>query len=798
MPVFNYQQYESSKLQMTQKISLIIIPALFAVLLAQAQVNNTGIQQQFDYYRKTTLAEKIYVHTDKNFYLAGEILWWKLYYVDGVFHKPIDVSKVAYVEILDAKNKPVMQAKAALLKGDGNGSFYLPVSLSSGTYTLRAYTNWMKNFGADYFFEKNITIVNSLKPLSTTSVRSQTPSYDIQFFPEGGNLVRDIQSKVAFRVTDQYGKGLNFSGALVNDNNDTVLRFQPLKFGIGQFNFTPSGTQNYKAVVQIENGPSITKALPAAFEKGYVMSLSEENNNIHVKVATNMQVPGVFLFAHTRQVIKAAANGTFSNNVTEFNIPIKQLGDGVSHFTVFDINQQPVCERLYFKKPAQKLQIESSSDAQQYTTRQKVDVSVHTPVPADMSLAIYRLDSLQTVDENSIQSYLWLTSDLKGNIESPGYYFSNNSNETREAADNLMLTHGWRRFNWDSVLRNPYTYSYIPEYDGHIVTGKVVNVVTNRPEPEIKANLSVPGIPGLYYSALSDASGNVHFDVRGYYGPGELIVMPEQKAGSRFRIDINNPFFEQYNTIPKPAFNLTEATQRTLNSSSIAMQVQNAYSSEQLSHFNLPVIDSTQFFGTHGVRYMLDDYVRFVTMEEVLREYVFEVGIRRIGGSPHLLVSDLVNKGFYSGEPLILLDGIPVTHEAILEYDPLKVKKLQVVPARYITGQFVYDGIVSFTTYDGIHEALKIDPQSVSLDYNGLQVKREFYSPVYDNPQSQSRIPDFRNVLYWSPDVRTDHTGNTSIHFYTSDVKGKYVGILQGIDAAGNAGSQVFTFEVSK
>ncbi len=786
---------------MIQKITFITILTMFALQpsLVQAQVNNTGIQQQFDYYRKTTLSEKLYMHTDKNFYLVGEILWWKLYYVDGVFHKPLDISKVAYIEILDSKNKPVMQAKAALKKGDGNGSFYLPVSLSSGNYTIRAYTNWMKNFGADYFFEKQITIVNSLKPLNTPAIIPPV-TYDIQFFPEGGNLVRNIQSKVAFRVTDQYGKGQNFTGALVNDNNDTIARFTPSKFGIGQFTFTPSGTQSYKAVLQMANGPAITKALPAAYEKGYVMSLSEGNNgNIQVKVTTNMQVPGVFLFAHTRQVVKAAANGSFSNGITEFNIPVSQLGDGISHITIFDVNQQPVCERLYFKKPERLLQIDASSDAQQYTARQKVNLSVHTPVPADMSMAIYKLDSLQSADDNTIQSYLWLTSDLRGGIESPGYYFSANNNTVKEATDNLMLTHGWRKFNWDSVLRNPYTYTYIPEYDGHIVSGKVVNVTTNRPTPEIKTHLSVPGLQVQYYTALSDANGNVHFDVRDYYGQNEVIVDAEGSKGASYKVDVNNPFSEQYAAVPVPAFNLDELVQGTLNKSSIGMQVQNAYSSEQLSHFASPNIDTLPFFGKHGTKYMLDDYVRFVTMEEVLREYVFEVGIRRVSGQPHLLVSDMQNKGFYSGEPLILLDGIPVTHEAILAYDPLKVRNLWVVPSRYIIGQFVYDGVVSFTTYEGIHEALKIDPQAVSLDYNGLQMKREFYSPVYATAaQAESRLPDFRNVLYWSPDVRTDHTGNAKINFYTSDVKGKYVVVLQGLDAAGNAGSQAFTFEVNQ
>src|SRR5215831_2778162 len=130
---------------------------LFSAILLHAQQETIrGLTEPFDQYRKKGLQEKLYVHTDKDFFLAGEIIWFKIYYVDGNFHKPLDVSKVAYVEILDKNNKPLMQIKTALKKGTGGGTFFLPASVTSGIYRLRAYTNWMKNFGAGYFFEKPV------------------------------------------------------------------------------------------------------------------------------------------------------------------------------------------------------------------------------------------------------------------------------------------------------------------------------------------------------------------------------------------------------------------------------------------------------------------------------------------------------------------------------------------------------------------------------------------------------------------------------------------------------------------
>ncbi len=124
--------------------------------------------------------------------------------VNGDDNKPLDVSKAAYVEVLDKDQKSVLQAKIALDKGKGNGSLYIPLSFNSGVYRLRAYTNWMKNFDPVYYFEKPITIVNSLKNLNRGAALPR--NYDLQFFPEGGNLVQGIQSKVAFKIVDQIGK----------------------------------------------------------------------------------------------------------------------------------------------------------------------------------------------------------------------------------------------------------------------------------------------------------------------------------------------------------------------------------------------------------------------------------------------------------------------------------------------------------------------------------------------------------------------------------------------------------------
>ena len=235
------------------------------------------IEKQLNAYSENNLQEKIFAHLDKSFYLAGEKIWFKLYNVDGIIHKPLAFSKVAYVELVNNENKPVLQGKIELKDGLGNGSFYIPTNFNSGKYVLRAYTSWMKNSSTDFFFHKEITVVNSLKRLGVKQEANST-GFDIQFFPEGGNIVAGIEGKIAFIATDNNSKGIAFKGFVLNQKNDTLARFKPLKFGIGNFLLKPVSAEKYRAVI-VSDGKTIAKELPAILEQGYALRLEEDENN---------------------------------------------------------------------------------------------------------------------------------------------------------------------------------------------------------------------------------------------------------------------------------------------------------------------------------------------------------------------------------------------------------------------------------------------------------------------------------------------------------------------------------------
>ena len=768
------------------------------------------VLKSFDDYRIRNLQEKIFVHTDRSFYTAGELMWFKLYTVDGHFQKSIDMSKMAYVEILSADKKPIFQGKVELKQGIGHGSFQIPLSVGSGNYFLRAYTRWMKNLPPDFYFEKILTIVNPTRRPAWANNKNER-NVDIQFFPEGGTLVGGIQSRVGFRAIDRNGKGVDCRGFVVDQQNDTVARFNTLTFGMGSFLFTPVQGHRYTAWCDLGSGPLIQKELPAQIDKGLVMTLKErDRDHVLITVRTNapQENPWAYLFVQTRQVIKLAMGKELANGSADYLIDKKNLGEGVSQFTVFNAERRPVCERLYFRKPGHSLPIQLQLEKPVFSRREKINMDIRTrdslgqALPSDLSASVFLLDSLQGPEETSIQSYLWLCADLKGRIESPNYYFDHSGPDVDEAADNLMLTQGWRRFKWEDVLaNNKPAFEFSPEYDGHIIDARITDRRTGNPVSNVSTYFSVPGYNFQLAIANSNQDGYLRFDIKKYYGPGEIVLQTNTHGDSLLRIEVSSPFPDKYAESPPPLFEIPEKWSGQLTYRVMHAQVQNSFIGEKKQPLLVPAYpDSSAFYGVPDKKYFLDDYTRFITMEEVVREYVEEVRLRKSMGHFKFSVENLPYLTYFDSDPLILLDGVPVFDaDKIIAFDPLKVKKIEVVARNYFLDSTINSGIISYTTYQSNLQGFQLDPNALILDYPGMQTEREFYSPQYDGAdQLTSRVPDFRNLLYWSPDCQTGEKGEKQIAFYTSDLPGKYIIVVQGMTMDGLSGMATMPFEVRR
>ncbi|WP_143080113.1 MG2 domain-containing protein [Hymenobacter arizonensis] len=762
-----------------------------------------GVTRQLARYQQRAPHEKLFLHLDRPVYLCGETMWFKVYAVDGTYSRPIALNSVAYVEVLDAANQPVLQGKVALQKAMGQGSFVLPTSLAAGSYTVRAYTSSMKNFGPEAYFHSTVTIINTFA--ASGAGNRDSASYDARFFPEGGNLVRGLRSRVGFKVTDKTGRGVAAEGKVLNQSGAVVATFKTLRQGMGTFSFTPAaGPDTYTATVTLGKNRVLSRELPRPYEQGYVMRLDNTGpDQLTLSVdATSNRPETLYLLGHSRQNIALTAPLQLINGKARFLINKSQLLEGVSHLTLFNAERKPVCERLYFRVPQRRLAISARADKPQYGTREKVSVQVatadqQTPAPANLSMAVYRLDSLAATTGLAIDRYLWLAADLQGSVENPEYYFTATGPEAAESTDNLMLTQGWSRFKWEDVLAVPKPFEFLPEPYGPIMQARLTQAGSNKPREGIIAFLSTPSRLVQLSTSQSNAQGLVHFELNRFVGTDNVVVQTDPRQDSTCAITLFSPFSDRYATRQLPPFGLTSRYQSDYLKRHLQAQVQNVFSGKYRNLYAAERVDSMAFFGKPSATYLLDKYTRFKVLEEVLREYVPEVVVRIRKDGFHLLVVDNLNKTVLEENPMVLLDGVPVFNiNKMMAMNPLKIQKLDVLESRYFHGTSMYNGIVSFTTYKGNLEGFPLDPQVLVREYEGVQRQREFYAPRYDTPDAaKSRLPDLRNLLYWNPNVATS-TSPQTLDFYTGDQAGRYLVVLQGLSDSGLSGSASFVLDV--
>ncbi|WP_229217009.1 hypothetical protein [Dyadobacter luteus] len=786
--------------------SFICFCAVLVSLVTHAQDDpmSKSIRDRFNLYAGTALQEKMYVHLDRPFYLVGETIWFKAYNMDGARHRFLDLSKVAYLEVLDKDNNAVIQTKFSLAAGKGNGSVSIPTAVVSGNYKVRCYTNWMKNFSPDYFFETNISVINPFIKFDPDPDAERELSYDVQFFPEGGYLVKNVESKVAFRAVGADGKGIAFRGVVVNQQQDTVASFRPSRFGIGSFNWKPENTDTYQAIVTDDKGRQFKYPLPQVMEQGYVMQVTDTDQD-KVKITVirgGLEGGSIYLLAHTRQLNPIAERLEFTGNKAEVVLNKSKLGEGVSHLTILNDRQKPICERLYFKRPAKQLNLEARVGKPEFVTREKVTLNVAGLEKSNLSVSVFLTDSISTSEHADINSYMYLTSDLKGQVENPAYYFGEVTAQKNIELDNVMISHGWRRFKWTDVFGSGVPkYQFIPEYDGHFVHAKVLNAADNTPAAGIETFLGPLDFPAAIYGSITNKEGEATFELKNFRGTKEITVQTNLMKDSTYKFEILSPFAKDFSEQTLPSFQFDKTKDHDLLTRSMNMQIGNSYAPRVFAAKKAALTDSLTFFGLPDEKYFLDDYTRFPTMEEVLREYVRGVMVRRRNKSFHFrMIDKLIPNTFYRTDPLVILDGIPIFNiDKFMEVDPLKIKKIELMSSRYLLGLIQFTGIVSFSTYKNDMAGFELDPKVLVTPYDGVQAEREFYAPKYDSQTSSaSRMPDFRNLLYWAPNITTDENGKAQIQFFTSDQTGNYQIVVQGITDNGVAGSSTASFSIGK
>jgi hypothetical protein len=798
----------SSNKQLLSCLRKIILLAILSCsandLSAQQHLLDT-LSQKFNFYRERSLQEKLYVHVDQTSFVTGETLWFRIYCVNGSNHRPLALSKVAYIEILNQNFEPVLQSKVELQLGKAAGSLFIPASINSGTYTVRVYTNWMKNFSPEFYFHQPITLINPFREPEKTKIKKEIAP-DAQFLPEGGHLVDGVPATIGYRVTNASGKGLAFTGYVINSSRDTLIRFKPTQFGLGSFSITPSAGETYSVIIKDESEVPHKFPFPPVHTEGYTLKMEPAQDQINIHVTgkfKNNPSSFVYLFVHARNQVTHSEMRFLNNGNSTFTLDEKSFIEGISHITLFNADLQPVCERLYFKKPANALNIKVYSGKIDYDFRRKVKLSIKVsdqgsqPQEASLSLSVFKSDSLALIRQKDIRSYLLLTSDLQGEIESPESYFQPG---VENLTDLLMLTHGWRRFSWDNILSGQATRAHLPELQGHLIKGKVVDEMGNA-SMSVKTFLAYPSKKINLSTAISNRNGEVHYILKDFKGAQDLILQTNLAEDSVHSITIENPFSSTYAARVAPDFTLTPSAKKGLSLRSVAMQVQDIFyqSINEQEVASQASADSSAFYGKADETYILDNYTRFRVMEEVMREYVPGVWVRKKKGRFYFMVLDQDHDKVFTEDPLVLMDGVPIfdVHQ-VMAFDPFKVKKLEVITRNYFLGNMIFPGIVSYSTYTGDLAGFPIHQKSIRLNYEGLQQQRQFYSPRYETDKKrESRIPDQRHLLYWAPRLDVKN-GVAEVEFYASDLSGDFTVQVQGLSDSGLMGSASHQFTVKR
>jgi len=774
---------------------------------AQAQApapdSLAAIGRQLQRQEQQAVVEKLYVHLDRPAYAARETMWFKLYAADGTLHQPLDLSKVAYVEVLNGLHQPVLQAQVTLRGATGQGALDLPATLPTGRYLVRAYTSWMKNFDPEFYFQTPVSILNTFAASGGWApAPTAAQLLDVQFFPEGGQLVQGVPSRVAFRVANATGQGQAATGTVHDAQGRTVATLRTLRPGLGSFELTPAAAGAYTAVLQLASGQTVTQKLPAAAPQGYALRLSEAGPaQLRLRVVAQGVGPDaahLALVGHSGQRVATAQVATpNSRGEAEFLIDKSALLPGISHFTIFNARRQPVGERLYFRRP-QPLPLAVAPDQPRYGPRSKVTLRLALPAasaPARVSVAVYQLDSLAAdAAPAGISSVLSLTSDLRGTVEQPDYYLRDSSRAGQQALDNLLLTHGWSRFRWPDVLAGrPPALPYPPELAGPLGRGQVLTAA-GAPAPGITAYLAAPSRTARFYAATSGPDGTVQFEPKNAYGPRTYVLQTDWRRDSTYRLALLSPYSARYASRPLAPLGLGPALAADLARRHVQAQLPAIYYG-RYQQYRLPPADTVAFYGTPPAQYRLDDFTRFKVLDEVLREYVQGVYLRPRPDGLHIRLADGLHHALFEEDPLVVLDGVPLFNiPQLLAFDPLRLQRVAVFTNRYYYGAQDYAGLLSFSTYRGDLQDFPLDPRALLEAYDGLQGQRDFFAPRYD--AAPSTLPDLRNLLHWEPDLALAAGTPRELTFFTSDQAGRYRVVVQGLAANGQAGSATATFEV--
>jgi len=891
--------------------------------------------------------EKVYLQTDRSVYAYGDTIWFKGYSVSGQYHQLSSLSGVLYAELIDEQGAVKKSIKLPIISGVSCGDFVLG-NLKEGNYRIRAYTNWMRNAGEDYFFSKNITLVNAItntvftktqytystingqqqvsalinyadlngvpysgkeityevelgarsivkgkgltdekgnmnisfintspgllkagrivttiKPDDKTTVtkpvllKAASGNVDVQFFPEGGSLVIGNKTKIAFKAVGADGLGTAIKGVVTDDEGKQLTTFSSSHAGMGGFELMPKSGKTYKARVTYADGSKSILELPKASGTGYSLridNIGKDTLNVKVRyTAEAAQTGGMTLIAQCGGFIYYATKSKPGINAFNADIPKSIFPSDIVQFTLFSAMGEPVCERLMFIQNHDQLQLGIHSE-QTYAPRQKVKIELNIrdkdgkPATGNFSVAITD-ESKIPVNENeetTILSNLLLTSDLKGYIENPNYYFSSDNPENQAGLDLLMLTQGYRRFEWKRVISNSFPpVVYQPE-KALAISGSLKTLGGGKPVANGKVVLLTKTAGNFMLDTVADSQGQFAFKNLAFNDSVKVVIQGSTAKGKKdVRISLDSPAPQsvgENRNAPDIQVNTTESLLPFLQNSKAehdvevkyhfnknAIQLKEVEIKEKQQAKKSPIDYSANLNGPgHADQVItaedlgpqtcpkLSDCLSGLIVDAIIKNgqvlsyrTAVPAGARKQATSRSKSVQPQPvqpsSGGVQLSPMLVIIDGAPfdptVDPKALDDLNSNDIASIEVLQPGFYTALYGArggNGVLIVTTKRGSsgNRILADEPGIITYLPKGYYDARVFYSPRYDNPKINILIPDLRSTIYWNPNINTGNDGKASFEYFNADAKGTYRVVVEGIDVYGNLGRQVYRYKV--
>ncbi len=762
--------------------------------------------------------EKTYIQTDKAYYSPGETIWFKAYV--RADDPATQISTSMYAELLNENGKVLERKSMPILFKGGASSFQLPDTIKTSKLFIRAYTSWMLNFDSSLLYTK---AVNILRP--EPAIKKDIPAYyTLTLFPEGGDLVSGIDSRVAFKTNDENGKPFNVKGNIVDAQGKVLTEFSSTHNGMGYFNVTPDDGQSYKAVWKDITGKQHETALPPARSNAAVLSITGDKGLFKFTITRSANASDdmkefVVIAQQQQHTVYAAKINLKTKTTVTAPIPVDSLPDGIMQVTIFNKAAVPVAERIVYIKSNDQYFITDLHLIEKNMIkkgRNVIQVDVGGSLKSNLSVSVTDADlDIRPVATENIYSQFLLSSDLKGSIYNPAYYFSSDEDSVMNQLDLVMMTNGWRRFNWQKLLSgNMPQIKYMPEAYLSIKGNMYGLNATQIKDKMITGFIQTSKqAESALFTAPVDKDGNFKIDQLYFFDTVRILYQINGDKDKRltdmasfsFRNNlqasplVNKQALSFINFAPQPPKALAAKT----------MEQSNAYR-DLLSQQKIKVLETVSILS----KKKSDE-------EKLNQQYtsgLFSSGNARVfdlENDPFALSSMSVLdylRGKVAGLQITTggMDGGAVSRrgsptDVFLNEMPTDLLQVQTTPMSDVAMIKVFDppffgafgggagGAIAVYTKKG--GGRRSDAKGLNVaTVQGYSSIKEFYSPDYSTDITSQ--PDFRTTLYWGPFLLMNpQNKRVTIPFYNNDNAKRIRVVIEGINELGQLTREEKIFE---